>query len=429
MTAYPCSKSVAESAFAILSQLSPLERPLFRPYPSEADLRTELQRRLARGSRSSAYLGNEDHFESILRLAYAEVVKGTMTSTVLATLVLRWQLQSDFRDIAHGAPRLLPILGSDGKLTPFAKTLLLPIKTMDPNSSGLSDEKLSQIEVWLQNVPVTETEVLAIPLPTPLIDTRIFPTTFSMMRTVTLVNTTHLLAREDTTSLGFPESEMVVFAPPLTLLQAYLDARYGKVDAIQLAPRFGLCTDEEMLRLGRAGKRPFGLGFPRLGSPETADDISTNRSGFSWHDFFHADLGSRIPNYYRQFLLHFLERFERTIRQSELSGTAIPVGPNFQISPALIRNRKFNARGLRLDAIDLSPTSTTLNIGSWEVPMSFAERIVEDYGSIRDGYSALVVMDLVRDPAWYRERRIDPQAVLQDLGTEALQLAKTLGSR
>ncbi len=367
--------------------------------------------------------------EETLRAAYAEVLHGTLSTAELATLIMRWQLATDLENpklrVRRESPRIFPLLDDWGRLTPFARRLLLPAKDTDIRFGGLTSAQISQVEQTLRKAPALEQSILVIPLTENILESKNLPDEFRMMRATYLAGAAHLAARKDTKELGFLHSGLLLFAAPLTVHQAYIDARFGKEQALHLSPRFGVSSSAEIIKLIDRGERPLGLSFPGLTASTEADGISTNLTGFTLHDIFHALLGSEMPSYYRQFLVHFHYTYEHLIRGAENADKLIIVNATTQIDPKVVKNTEYRMANFLENIIDIAPPSSLPCFGTDECP-SFSERLASDFGPVRGGYGALIVLDLVGNAPWYRNRNLNPEKIIEELGPDAVQLAREL---
>ncbi len=425
-TADFCSVPVLESGQTIVSELTAEEQLLLRAKTTDGITFNSLKQALKLNDPLNPFfVGTYDGFPSVLRSAYSLTLNGTMSTDELATLVMRWELWVDMQQVAHAIPRLIPLLDGEGHLTEFARNLLLPSDSSGTKFQGLTEAQTLLVEARLKKAPAIERAVVAYPTQRPLIDTDFFPKSFALMRSSYLLGMAHVMGRDDVENLGFPNAKFVLFAAPFTLMQAYLDARYGEGQALKLAPRFGVCSPEEMLRLVSRGKRALGLGFPRIEIPDQADEIDTNLTGFTWHDYLHADLGSRVPAGYREFMIRFLVKFEKPIREAKQGGAPVVIAPGFRIDPLKLTDPKHNLHSFWIDALDINPASTSEFFGM-DVHPSFAERVLNDYGPVRGGYSGLVIQDLVSDPQWYLDRGINPESAIHQMGADAITLSEKL---
>lgn len=96
------------------------------------------------------------------------------------------------------------------------------------------------------------------------------------------------------------QEDGTVYIPSFSSMQEYLDRKFGE-NAIQLHPRWGITSMNEVFEQELKSQRVFGL----MVEPEKilAHGSEFGAYGFSLHDFYHAWLVSQIPRQQREAFL------------------------------------------------------------------------------------------------------------------------------
>ncbi len=94
--------------------------------------------------------------------------------------------------------------------------------------------------------------------------------------------------------------------PSFSMMQAYLDVKYGK-NALQMHPIIGVPSNKSLMLQQLKDKRAVSLPFPEIVFPNSADTFSATRSQFIKHDFFHLEVSSAIPKPLRDAYLELAE--------------------------------------------------------------------------------------------------------------------------
>lgn len=175
-----------------------------------------------------------------------------------------------------------------------------------------------------------------------------------------------------------------MFIPSVPLLNAVLRARYEE-SAIQVRAEFGVCPIDLMISDLEKGYRPMGIGFPGLVVAAKADEILTNRTGFTLHDIFHAVALSEIDHRYRHFVLRLRER---TLAEYQRTRSAS------------IREAIDSLTSLAIDGI---PRFVMIHPDEQMSPMAWLK---EDTGANFATLLPILRKDIAEHPEWYRAHRV-----------------------
>lgn len=96
--------------------------------------------------------------------------------------------------------------------------------------------------------------------------------------------------------------------PSLSMMQNYLNIKYGEQAAVTINPVVGLSTIEDIVKNGALSTRDMGLEFPGLSLPKVADLMVAEAYDFPYHDFYHAIITSCIPSDHRFAFLKIANR-------------------------------------------------------------------------------------------------------------------------
>ena len=131
-------------------------------------------------------------------------------------------------------------------------------------------------------------------------------------------STTHTITQEINFATGlnvFSRLEgPAVMIPSFGLMQAYLEVRNGQ-DAVQMNPVLGLSSLGDLRQNALEGKRDFALHHPAASLPNTADNFSAPGVDFEKHDFYHAQLSSSIPPFYKRLFIQCADMIENQVHQ------------------------------------------------------------------------------------------------------------------
>lgn len=103
----------------------------------------------------------------------------------------------------------------------------------------------------------------------------------------------------------------IVSLPSLSLMQNYLDIKYGK-DAVKINPVIGLSSREDIKKNGEQNTRDLAVHFPFVTLPKEADGSKAPYDQFSLHDFYHAALCSSIRKKHRKgyaYIVNIMENY------------------------------------------------------------------------------------------------------------------------
>ncbi len=351
--------------------------------------------------------------------------RGLISLGQFVTLIMRWEALADF-GVGSGALEPTPILDAAERLTPESREIFVGrpkrwnVRAM--HWTGLSEPQAEDFARRLARLPVSERGYWFFNIPRISIEGRMRQKPAPWAKALVEVDgaiwdqvfPAPLRRRR-------PDSRSLVL-PSFGVLQAYLDAKFGK-DATQLLPAFGSTSMTELLDGIGAGGRVLGLQFPGQEFDTTkAHGFELGRLMYTLHDFFHAYAASLSPVEYRR-------TFRRIYRiASEYRGAA--------------RQRTQQER-----VLDSNPVTTDGSEASWShiarwyiadllTPSSSKpfdgtdpeSRYVKDFGSIRSRrvagapafLSALIVRDMALHPeAW---PRIDAEKVAETFGEDGQRL-------
>lgn len=361
--------------------------------------------------------------EGVLRAAFHALNRDQISQNQFSTLVMRWQLATELKSTVRTVPLLDP---KTKKLTPLAREIF----DNEPESAesneilqGLRKLKGSEVptfEAFLNASPDASEAILSYAIiPATHLRGPAARRSLSLTRTLGFAPGGQFFVRDDIPKIAVPGHDSIVMNPSLTAMQALLNTIHGK-NALELVPELGMTPLSVFATNLIDGKRTLGLSFPGLPVPDTADNISTDRVGFTQHDFFHALQGSAVAPEYRFLMARaYLSAVEAYEQRKEPDGR-VQILPGVLMNPAaIVRKKLLSLDGIGVQVADVSPKSF-LDLPHSAPPQ---QKLLHDLGSVNEGHLGFLVVDMTRNQALYQRRGIDVQALIKSLGPEAVSLS------